>query len=76
MKYKFENHSSELVDPTIIDLIWQDRFGASCMPVSAILQTPDGSKFWVELGVFEYGETYEDSDVMDWALNELEQYRA
>jgi hypothetical protein len=46
------------------------------MPVSAILQTPDGSKYWVDFGIFEYGETYEDTDVMEWAIVELEKYKA
>jgi hypothetical protein len=76
MKYKFENHRAELVDPKIIELLWQDKYGATSMPVSAILQTPDGSKYGVDFGTFEYGETYKDTDVMEWAIIELEKYKS
>ncbi len=74
-KYKFENYEGEIVNPTINNLKWQDSFGGSCMPVAAVLVTPDGSKMQVDLGTFEYGETYEDSDVMDWAIQQLETFK-
>jgi hypothetical protein len=47
------------------------------MPVIATLQTPDGSRFGgIDLGTFEYGETYEDADVMEWAVNQLYTFKA
>jgi hypothetical protein len=77
MKYKFENYNIEIVDPTIVRLQFIDEFGATKMPVIATLQTPDGSRFGgIDLGVFEYGETYEDADVMEWAVNQLYTFKA
>jgi hypothetical protein len=77
MKYKFENYNIEIVDPTIVRLQYLDEFGASKMPVIATLQTPDGSRFGgIDLGTFEYGKTYEDADVMAWAVNQLETFKA
>jgi hypothetical protein len=77
MKYKFENYNIEIVDPTIIRLQYLDEFGATKMPVIATLQTPDGSRFGgIDLGVFEYGKTYEDADVMAWALVQLDTFKA
>jgi hypothetical protein len=77
MKYKFENYNIEIVDPTIVRLQYLDEFGATKMPVIATLQTPDGSRFGgIDLGVFEYGKTYEDADVMAWAVNQLETFKA
>jgi hypothetical protein len=73
-KYKFENHAGEIIDPTIDKLQWTDSFGGSEMPVYAVLSCPQGCKFHVFIGVFEYGQTYEDADVMDWAVAELENY--
>ena len=77
MTYKFEQFKTEITDPTIESLIWTDSFGGQSMPVTAILKTPDGSKFGVDLGIFDYSEegTYNDNDVMDWAIVELENYR-
>ena len=76
MKYTFENYNIEIVDPTIVRLQYLDEFGASKMPVIATLQTPDGSRFGgIDLGVFEYGKTYEDSDVMAWALVQLDTFK-
>jgi len=76
-KYTFENYNIEIVDPTIVRLQFIDEFGATKMPVIATLQTPDGSRFGgIDLGVFEYGETYEDADVMAWAVNQLETFKA
>ena len=34
----------------------------------------DSGKFYWNLANFEYSETYEDADVMAWALVELENY--
>ena len=77
MKYKFENYNIEIVDPTIVRLQYLDEFGATKMPVIATLQTPDGSRFGgIDLGVFEYGKTYEDADVMAWAVTQLETFKA
>jgi hypothetical protein len=77
MKYKFENYNIEIVDPTIVRLQYLDEFGATKMPVIATLQTPDGSRFGgIDLGVFEYGKTYEDADVMEWALVQLDTFKA
>ena len=77
MKYTFENYNIEIVDPTIVRLQYLDEFGATKMPVIATLQTPDGSRFGgIDLGVFEYGKTYEDADVMAWALVQLDTFRA
>ena len=77
MKYKFENYNIEIVDPTIVRLQYLDEFGATKMPVIATLQTPDGSRFGgIDLGVFEYGKTYEDADVMAWALVQLDTFKA
>jgi hypothetical protein len=77
MKYKFENYNIEIVDPTIVRLQFIDEFGATKMPVIATLQTPDGSRFGgIDLGTFEYGETYEDADVMEWAVNQLYTFKA
>jgi hypothetical protein len=73
-KYKFENHAGEIIDPIIDKLQWTDSFGGSEMPVYAVLSCPQGCKFHVFIGTFEYGETYEDADVMAWALVELENY--
>jgi hypothetical protein len=76
MKYKFENYNIEIVDPTIVRLQYSGEHGSNAMHVVATLQTPDGSRFGgIDLGVFEYGETYEDADVMAWAIAELENYR-
>jgi hypothetical protein len=76
MKYKFENYNIEIVDPTIVRLQYLDEFGATKMPVIATLQTPDGSRFGgIDLGVFEYGKTYEDADVMAWALVKLDTFK-
>lgn len=78
MTYKFNNFKTELINPKIDSLSWMDSFGGQSMPVSAILKTPDGSKFGVDLGVFDYSAkgTYGDEDVMEWAVNELEKYKA
>ena len=74
--YKFPQFNAELIDPQIIHLQWTDGYGANSMPVMAILQTPDGSKYGTDIGTFDYSEkgTYEDSDVMAWAIVELEKY--
>jgi hypothetical protein len=77
MKYKFENYNIEIVDPTIVRLQYSGEHGSNAMHVVATLQTPDGSRFGgIDLGVFEYGETYEDADVMAWALVQLDTFKA
>lgn len=73
-KYVFANFEGEIIDPRITGLQWLDTFGSTTIKVFASLQTPDGSKFGVEIGVFTYGLTYEDADVMAWAVIELENY--
>ncbi len=46
------------------------------MQVAATLQTPDGSRFGgIDLGVFVYAEPFTDTQLMAWALAELENYR-
>ena len=77
MKYKFENYNIEIVDPTIVRLQYSGEHGSNAMHVVATLQTPDGSRFGgIDLGTFEYGETYEDADVMEWALVQLDTFKA
>jgi hypothetical protein len=77
MKYKFENYNIEIVDPTIVRLQYSGEHGLNAMHVVATLQTPDGSRFGgIDLGVFEYGKTYEDADVMAWALVQLDTFKA
>jgi hypothetical protein len=45
------------------------------MHVVATLETPDGSRFGgIDLGVFHYTEPFDDTQVMAWALAELENY--
>jgi hypothetical protein len=77
MKYKFENYNIEIIDPTIVRLQYSGEHGSNAMHVVATLETPDGSRFGgIDLGTFEYGKTYEDADVMAWAVNQLETFKA
>jgi hypothetical protein len=75
MKYKFENYNIEIVDPTIVRLQYTGEHGSNAMHVIATLQTPDGSRFGgIDLGMFHYTEPFDDTQVMAWALAELENY--
>jgi hypothetical protein len=77
MKYKFENYNIEIIDPTIVRLQYSGEHGSNAMHVIATLETPDGSRFGgIDLGTFEYGKTYEDADVMAWALVQLDTFKA
>jgi hypothetical protein len=77
MKYKFENYNIEIVDPTIVRLQYTGEHGSNAMHVVATLETPDGSRFGgIDLGTFEYGKTYEDADVMAWAVTQLDTFKA
>jgi hypothetical protein len=77
MKYKFENYNIEIIDPTIVRLQYTGEHGSNAMHVVATLETPDGSRFGgIDLGTFEYGKTYEDADVMAWAVTQLETFKA
>jgi len=46
-----------------------------CDVLLNVTQT-DGNQTVLNMTGFTYSETWENQDVMDWALNELEQYRA
>lgn len=76
MKYKFDNYNIEIIDPTIVRLQYTGEHGSQSMQVAATLQTPDGSRFGgIDLGVFVYSEPFTDTQIMAWALAELENYR-
>lgn len=76
MKYKFENYNTEIVDPTIVRLQYTGEHGSNEIRTFATLQTPDGSRFGgIDLGVFVYAEPFTDTQLMAWALAELENYR-
>jgi len=46
-----------------------------CDVLLNVTQT-DGNQTVLNMTGFTYSETWENQDVLDWALNELEQYRA
>jgi len=75
-RYKFDNYNIDIVDPTIVRLQFTGEHGSQSMQVAATLQTPDGSRFGgIDLGVFVYAEPFTDTQLMAWALAELENYR-
>jgi hypothetical protein len=78
-KYVFPEFAlkyAELTNVQINRLYWSDEYGGSSLLVKADISSNESGLISVMLGEFEYVETYEDLDVMAWALNELEQYRA
>ena len=66
----------EIIDPTIVRLQYTSEHGSKEIRTFATLQTPDGSRFGgIDLGVFVYAEPFTDTQLMAWALAELENYR-
>lgn len=76
MKYKFDAFTAEIENPNILEMTWQDGYGATSLQVSAILGAENGN-FGVELGTFDYSSkgTYEDEDVLAWAIMKLEEFK-
>jgi hypothetical protein len=76
MKYKFENYNIEIIDPVIVRLQYTGEHDSNEINVSATVETPDGSRFGgIDLGTFVYTDTLNDTQLMVWALAEIEKYK-
>jgi hypothetical protein len=75
MKYKFENFSAELVNPTIETVTPSYSIGSETVKVQATLNANENKLFGVYLGDMPNTEEWTDKDVMNFALAELEKFR-
>ena len=75
MKYKFENFSAELVNPTIETVTPSYSIGSDSVSITATLNANDNKLFGVFLGKMPNTEEWTDDDVMNFATKELEKFR-
>ena len=73
-KYRFENFNVELVNPTIETLTPTYSIGSETVKVHATLNANENRLFGVFLGEMENTDGWGDSDVMDFAVNQLETF--
>ena len=73
--YRFEQFSTDLVDPTFNQVSADYIVGATDVQVRATLQTSDSKLYGVELGTFTNSDTWGDDEVMAQATAALETHR-
>ena len=75
MKYKFENFNAELVNPKIEDVQASYKLDSVNVQVHATLNANENKLFWVYLGEMENTDDWTDVEVMDFALQQLENFK-
>tara|TARA_R110000823_G_scaffold188928_4_gene320888 strand:+ start:686 stop:916 length:231 start_codon:yes stop_codon:yes gene_type:complete len=75
MKYKFENFNVELLDPKIEAVKPSYILGSDTVKVTATLNANENKLFGVYLGEMKNTENWGDSEVMDFALQQLEKFK-
>lgn len=75
--YKFPNFNAEITDPQILSVSWSGNSTTTVLSVGAVLVSPDGSKFGVNIGEYDYSQNGNCSpqSIMDWAILELEKFK-
>lgn len=74
MTYKFEQFKTEIVDPTIEIIKINDSISDRVCDVEILLIDASKSKFGINLSGFQYQVSWEDQDVYDWVIDELNKY--
>lgn len=74
MNYKLENFSGEIDAQAIEIRSVNDMVHDKTCDVSIIIIDKNEKKYSFDLFGFTYSDTWEDSEVLEWAQNELKQY--
>lgn len=74
-KYKFQNFNVELINPTIEDLKASYTIDSVNVQVYATLNANENKLFGVYLGEMENTDNWGDSEVMDFAVVQLETFK-
>lgn len=75
MTYIFEQFKTEITDPTINVVSVNDNLATKECSIEIVLST-ENAKFGVTLNGFTYVETWEDKDIQEWVIEELNKYKA
>lgn len=75
MKYKFENFNVELLDPKIEAVKPSYILGSDTVKVTATLNANENKLFGVYLGEMKNTENWGDSEVMAFAVAQLEKFK-
>ena len=74
-KYKFENHSAELVDPIIESLTPTYKLGDAKVQVHAVLNSNGNKLYGVHLGEMDNTNSWTDADVSAFAIKKLNDFK-
>ena len=72
--YNFPHFTVEMVDPIVSEIVVSDNIFQKQCNVRCILTDSSGSKFGVQLGVYSYSKTWNDSDIEVFVNTELNKY--
>lgn len=74
MTYKFEQFKTEITDPAIEAYYFLDNPQAKTVNVSIDLFCQDAKMRNIEIGIFNYIDTWEDIDINNWVSLELKKF--
>lgn len=72
-KYSFPQFKVEIIDPTIENVSVNDNISRKQCDVSCVLNY-GGNLFGINIGVFIYKDTWEDSEIIEFIETELKKY--